>query len=94
MKKVISLLVLIVIFTTKISAQNHIELVDTTKYYAFSLNYWFNMHHMLWMEVLMNAKADSSIVQTQLPGLKKSKIECRCEILQRKIGITAEILAR
>lgn len=49
------------------SAQEDYVYQDTTKYYSFSINYWFNLHHFLWLESFLQVNSDSSIIQQKLP---------------------------
>lgn len=39
---------------------------DTSKYYEFHINYWFNAHHFLWLEAFMNTEKDSTLVTEKL----------------------------
>ena len=52
---------------TSAQQQHHIQ-TDTSQYYAFHINYWFNMHHFLWLENFMNTKVDSTLIEQQLPN--------------------------
>jgi len=67
--------IIVAVFSTNILAQNKIELIDTTKYYAFHINYWFNMHHFLWIEAFMNTKADSTLIKIELANNDKIKLD-------------------
>lgn len=46
--------------------------VETTQYYSFHVNYWFNLHHFLKQESLLKS-LDSTMVTTSLP-LKDQRI--------------------
>jgi hypothetical protein len=48
------------------TAQQRIALSDTTKYYDITVNYWFNMHHFLWLEAFMNTEMDSTLITQSL----------------------------
>ncbi|MEL7246785.1 MAG: hypothetical protein AAFO03_00140 [Bacteroidota bacterium] len=37
-----------------------------TEYYEFHINYWFNMHHLLWIEAYSNTHLESSIIDVEL----------------------------
>ena len=53
--------------------QSHaqVDYQDSTKYYSFEVNYWFNLHHFLWLESFMNANEDSTIIEQNLPQNSK-----------------------
>ncbi len=85
MKKVISLFALIAIFSTNILSQNKIELIDTTKYYAFHINYWFNMHHFLWIEAFMNTEGDSSLIKIELSNTDKIKLDAALNYYKERL---------
>ncbi|GJM35843.1 MAG: hypothetical protein DHS20C18_48440 [Saprospiraceae bacterium] len=53
------------------SSHAQIEYQDSTKYYAFEVNYWFNLHHFLWLESFMNVNKDSTIIEQNLPQSSK-----------------------
>ncbi|SMD32333.1 hypothetical protein SAMN04488029_0678 [Reichenbachiella faecimaris] len=75
MKKIFLLLFSVVVLSTSVSAQSKVDLIDTTNYYSFHLNYWLNMHHFLWTEAFLNVKADSSIVTVEFPSIDRSKFD-------------------
>lgn len=53
------------------SSQAQVEYQDSTQYYSFKINYWFNLHHFLWLESFMNVNEDSTIIKQQLPPQAK-----------------------
>ena len=75
MKKGILFTVVLFFCLQNLFAQNKIEPVDTTAYYAFYINYWFNMHHFLWLESFLNTKADSTLIATKLSPEVKNKLD-------------------
>ncbi|MEP1097656.1 MAG: hypothetical protein ABJG78_21235 [Cyclobacteriaceae bacterium] len=85
MKKVIIFIFLAAIFAASTQAQIKSELVDTTKYYAFHLNYWFNMHHLLWVESFMNEKADSTIMTIKLAKSDRAKLDATLDYYKEKL---------
>ena len=64
-----SLVIVILSFCYQSPAQ--IEYQDTTKFYSFEVNYWFNLHHFLWLESFMNVNKDSTIIEQNLPQNSK-----------------------
>ncbi|WP_462248687.1 hypothetical protein [Ekhidna sp.] len=48
---------------------------DTTKYYSFNVNYWFNLHHYLWLESFMQVNEDSTIIDQKLSKSEKVKLD-------------------
>ncbi len=63
---------LIIISLTIVSTsfgQTVVQHRDTSKYYSFELNYWFNMHHFAWLESMLRTEIDSS----QLTGKEHKK---------------------
>ena len=85
MKRTISVVLLVATFSLKTSAQVETNLIDTTNYYAFHLNYWFNMHHFLWMEAFMNVKADSTVIDIELPAEAKVNLETALRYFREKL---------
>ncbi len=62
-------LILLVAFSFFVSvsySQEDYEISDTSKYYSFHINYWFNMHHFLWLEAFVDSELDSSLVSDKL----------------------------
>ena len=53
-------------FSKEVNAQYEFKSVDTTKYYQFEINYWFNMHHFLWNEAFLNEYRDSTLLDGTL----------------------------
>lgn len=63
--RTIKLLAVCLFFSTlRLSAQ--VAPADTSKYYNFHINYWFNTHHFLWLEAFMNLEKDSTLVTEEL----------------------------
>lgn len=48
---------------------------DTTQYYSFQINYWFNLHHFLWLESFMNVNVDSTLINQELPPDSREKLD-------------------
>lgn len=46
----------------------------TTRYFDFSVNYWFNMHHFLYQKAFFNSHSDVSIVDLELPEEDNNKL--------------------
>ncbi|MEP1033036.1 hypothetical protein [Ekhidna sp.] len=72
MKKVI-LSISALIICTQLFAQNTFR--DSTKYYSFQVNYWFNLHHFLHLEAFINVNEDSTIIARKLPSNAQSKLD-------------------
>lgn len=66
-------------------AQNRIAYADTTQYYSFSVNYWFNMHHFLWLEAFMTSKMDSTILQPSIDTDGQSSLQKALTYYQEKL---------
>ncbi len=79
------LLLLSVLPPTKVQAQLQTDLIDTTEYYSFHLNYWFNMHHFLWTEAFLNVKADSSIVTIDLNAKDQTRLNTALAYYKEKL---------
>lgn len=47
-------------------AQNEVSLSRETARYRFQINYWFNMHHLLWTEAYFQANLDSTMISQKL----------------------------
>ncbi len=56
-----------------IRAQHHFR--DTTQGFTFEINYWFNLHHFLWLESFVTAHLDSTLIQQDLSGHAKQNLE-------------------
>ncbi|MFY0599245.1 MAG: hypothetical protein JXR03_06205 [Cyclobacteriaceae bacterium] len=69
-KLLIIVFVGLLVYQTK--AQTNYQ--DTTKYYSFEINYWFNLHHFLWLESFMNVNADSTIIKQKLSNKSQKKL--------------------
>ncbi|MGB3465806.1 MAG: hypothetical protein WBA74_11070, partial [Cyclobacteriaceae bacterium] len=58
-----------------------------TKYYTFKTDYWFNMHHFLYQEALLQSE-DSTMLRTKLKGknnkILKSSLEYYSEYILNK----------
>ncbi|WP_425392381.1 hypothetical protein [Ekhidna sp.] len=54
--------------------QERIAYSDTSKYYQFSVNYWFNMHHFLWLESFMNQELDSTLISLEIDENSKNEL--------------------
>ena len=100
MKTILCLLLLATAFSPGISAQGKSEPVDTTKYFSFYLNYWFNMHHFLWMEAYLNTKADSTLLKLKFSKGDNAKFDaaakypCACVFSTRTADLFAVELLR
>lgn len=65
-------LLLICLILLPLNAAAQMAPTDTTKYYDFHINYWFNAHHFLWLESFMNLEKDSTLVTEKLS--KKDRV--------------------
>ncbi len=72
-------------FSTEVKAQFEHKSVDTTSYYQFEINYWFNMHHFLWNEAFLNQYRDSTLLDGTLSKGEK-------ELLEKSIAYYANFL--
>ncbi len=72
MKKVIAIVLLVFTMNTA-NAQEQIK--QETKYYAFQVNYWMNLHHFLWLESFMGVHTEESLIDKELPTKEKKKLE-------------------
>ncbi|MEP1307720.1 MAG: hypothetical protein ABJK11_12700 [Balneola sp.] len=90
MKKLILLLILF--FSSHIVlAQNSVidtpeAYRDSTQGFNFEINYWFNLHHFLWIEAFMATEMDSTIID------RKLSVESK-RILNRALDYYKENLA-
>ncbi|WP_424961755.1 hypothetical protein [Ekhidna sp.] len=66
-------------------SQERIAYSDTTKYYQFSVNYWFNMHHFLWVEAFMNQEVDSTMIDMELDADAKSELKAAVDYYRNKL---------
>lgn len=66
MKTITLILATLVILSSESIAQSP-PAEDSTKYYEFHINYWFNAHHFLWLEAFMNVEKDSTLLLEKLP---------------------------
>ena len=82
MKKLL-ILITISLFCYNTQAQNIYQ--DTTKYYSFEINYWFNLHHFLWLESFMNVNADSTIINQELPKDFQKKLDLVLEYYKKNL---------
>lgn len=64
MKKGIILLTISLLCQVTLAQDN---LQDSTEGFSFKINYWFNLHHFLWMESFMNVHQDSTIIHQKIP---------------------------
>lgn len=64
MKKIL-LPLLIVIISQTAKSQDHIQ--DSTIGFSFEINYWFNLHHFLWLESFLNVHKDSTVIHQTIP---------------------------
>ena len=67
MGKILTILLLLVTIPLGSIGQSKTRITDTTGYYQFSIDYWFNMHHFLWQESFMNTSLDSTVILDKLP---------------------------
>ncbi len=86
MKKTVALMIMSMLGFTAISAQEHIQLIDTTKYYAFSINYWFNMHHLLATETYHNIKSDSTVITVALPDVNHEALNKALQFYRNQLA--------
>lgn len=84
------LFVLFVLACFNLPAQDRYIYQDTTQYYSFRINYWFNLHHFLWLESFVNTNADSTIINQQLPEESQKILSEALTYYQQKL--TAEDL--
>ncbi|GAB4241882.1 MAG: hypothetical protein Tsb0034_19170 [Ekhidna sp.] len=84
MKRSLLLLVLLSVGFTSFS-QERIQYRDTTRYYEFEVNYWFNLHHFLYMEAFLNVKMDSSLLKKELPSADGMILETSLAYYREKL---------
>ncbi len=58
------LLLIICLSCQMIHAQDRLQ--DSTEGFSFEINYWFNMHHFLWMESFINVEKDSTLIDQNI----------------------------
>ena len=68
MKRILYLIIICLSFQMT-QAQDHLQ--ESTEGFSFEINYWFNMHHFLWIESFMNVNQDSTVIKQNLS--KKSQ---------------------
>lgn len=78
----------LLIFTIVLSfqmthAQYHLQ--DSTVGFSFEINYWFNMHHFLWMESFINVEKDSSLVGQKISGGSKKNLDQALEYYKKNL---------
>lgn len=66
----------LLIFTVCLSCQiTNAQIVqDSTRGFTFDINYWFNMHHFLWMESFLNVEKDSTLITQMIPAESQYKL--------------------
>ncbi len=64
---------ILVCFTLK--AQETESLIRDTKHYRFQINYWLNMHHLLWTEAFLNEHLDSTIIDKELNDKEQEALD-------------------
>ncbi len=65
MKRVF-LVISLVTLVNIIRAQTFYQSLDTTSYYEFHVNYWFNMHNFLWNEAFLQVNEDSTLLDADI----------------------------
>ena len=50
-----------------VKSQEFYKTLDTTAYYEFRVNYWFNMHNFLWNEAFLQVNEDSTLLDAAIP---------------------------
>ena len=75
MKKAFFMAIFLVFCSSKLLSQNEFESIDTTKYYSFHVNYWFNMHHFLWIESFLNTGQDSTLILNKLSSEDRNQLD-------------------
>ena len=58
---------------------------DTTEGYSFEINYWFNLHHFLWMESFMNVNKDSTVVNLKLDKNSQKNLDQALEFYKKNL---------
>lgn len=58
---------------------------DTTKYYSFEINYWFNLHHFLWLESFLNVNEDSTIINQVLTNGAQKQLDQALEYYEKNL---------
>ena len=82
MKKILFVLIGLT-FSIQSFAQNTYQ--DTTRYYSFKINYWFNLHHFLYQEAFLNTNLDSTMIDQKLSKSDR-------DVLDRSLNYYAERL--
>ncbi|MEO9870721.1 hypothetical protein [Ekhidna sp.] len=84
MKKQLLIFGLLVFSAASLSAQSNYQ--DTTKHYSFQVNYWFNLHHFLWLESFMNVSKDSTIISQTLSKVSQKKLDISLAYYREKLA--------
>lgn len=64
-------------------AQDRVK--DSTEGFSFEINYWFNMHHFLWMESFMNVKKDSTVIRQKISKDSSNSLDQGLEYYKRNL---------
>lgn len=58
-----------------LNAQSSNTPIAETKHYEFYVNYWFNMHHLLYHEAVLTTNFDSSLVDVELTAEERLALD-------------------
>lgn len=58
---------------------------DSTIGFSFEINYWFNLHHFLWLESFMEVNMDSTTIVQQLPESSRESLDRALEYYKENL---------
>lgn len=71
MKKILLAIILCFSYT---NTQAQDDFHATSEGFTFEINYWFNLHHFLWLESYMAVKADSTVIHQKLTDVSRKRL--------------------
>lgn len=84
------IIITVLLISIQANSQTTIQHSDTTEYYSFEINYWFNMHNFLWLESFLRKEFDSTMVDFKLK--KKTSADLDAAIEYYHLGLVDEDL--
>lgn len=84
MRKILFLLLLFLTLGCQITkAQSPTR--NSTEGFTFEINYWFNLHHFLWMESFMNVQKDSTVIRQNISGNVRKGLNTALEYYKKNL---------